>query len=96
MVRMRKRMISPSKYRQVWKIDLIWEPYWEERILEVFPFLRKYYALMCGYYAYANVMQKRYENDKGGKYVKFVFTAFFIPWWKLPRSLYLVFLSKIP
>ena len=23
MVRMRKRMISPSKYRQVWKIDLI-------------------------------------------------------------------------
>ena len=65
MVRMRKRMISPSKYRQVWKIDLIWEPYWEERILEVFPFLRKYYALMCGYYAYANVMQKRYENDKG-------------------------------
>lgn len=23
MVRMRKRMISPSKYRQVWKINLI-------------------------------------------------------------------------
>ena len=29
---------------------------------------------MLGYYAYANVMQKRYENEKGGKYVKFVFT----------------------
>lgn len=26
---------------------------------------------MFGYYAYANVMQKRYENEKGGKYVKF-------------------------
>ena len=82
-------MISPSKYRQVWKIDLIWEQSWEERTLEVFPFLRKYYAdiitqminaLMFGYYAYANVMQKRYENEKGGKYVKFVFTVFNIPW----------------
>lgn len=31
------------------------------------------------YYAYANVMQKRYENEKGGKYVKFVFTVFNIP-----------------
>ena len=39
----------------------------------------KYYALMFGYYAYANVMQKRYENEKGGKYVKFVFTVFNIP-----------------
>lgn len=72
-------MISPSKYRQVWKIDLIWEQSWEERTLEAFPFLRKYYALMFGYYAYANVMQKRYENEKGGKYVKFVFIAFIIP-----------------
>ena len=26
---------------------------------------------MFGYYVYANVMQKRYENEKGGKYVKF-------------------------
>lgn len=34
---------------------------------------------MFGYYVYANVMQKRYEKEKGGKYVKFVFTAFFIP-----------------
>lgn len=25
---------------------------------------------MFGYYVYANVMQKRYENEKGGKYVK--------------------------
>ena len=83
MMRMRKRMISPSKYRQVWIIDLIWELYWVERALEVFPFLRKYYALMFGYYAYANVMQKRYENEKGGKYVKFVFTVFNIPWWNL-------------
>lgn len=50
-----------------------------ERALEVFPFLRKYYALMFGYYAYANVMQKRYEKEKGGKYVKIVFTVFNIP-----------------
>ena len=34
---------------------------------------------MFGYHAYANVMKKRYENEKGGKYVKFVFTAFIIP-----------------
>lgn len=34
---------------------------------------------MFGYYAYANVMQKRYENEKDGKYKFNVFTAFFIP-----------------
>ena len=34
---------------------------------------------MFGYYAYANVMQKRYEKEKGGKYVKIVFIVFNIP-----------------
>ena len=34
---------------------------------------------MFGYYAYANVMKKRYENEKGGKHKLNVFAAFFIP-----------------